>query len=182
MTPKFPPPSADDRDWLDEIADVRPLDDRHARARMAPSRAPRKAQPPAETFTRPHLRQTPLAILSRDADCLSGLADNLDAKLLKDLARGAHPPTAMLDLHGHREGNAWLKLMNWLDAAADNDHRCVLVITGKGRGYGPAADMGLLKAQTPQWLASHPKVMAFHTALPRDGGTGAVYVYLKRRC
>jgi DNA-nicking Smr family endonuclease len=41
--------------------------------------------------------------------------------------------------------------------------------------------MGMLRDQVPDWLASHPRVMAYHTALPRDGGSGALYVYLRRR-
>jgi DNA-nicking Smr family endonuclease len=93
---------------------------------------------------------------------------------------GKPPPTAMLDLHGVREGDAWLKLRHWLSEAQTEDHRCVLVITGKGRGYGPDANMGVLKAQIAVWLAAHPSVLGFHTALPRDGGTGAVYVLLRR--
>jgi DNA-nicking Smr family endonuclease len=40
--------------------------------------------------------------------------------------------------------------------------------------------MGVIKFQIAGWLAGHPRVLAFHTALPQDGGTGAIYVYLRR--
>lgn len=180
MAPKRPPNAADpanDPAWRDEIADVHPLGTRRTRPK------PAAAQPPAETYVAPRWapRHMPLVLHANTAACLAGLADGLPPSLLKDLALGKHRPTASLDLHGLQEGDAWLRLMNWLHQAADHDHRCVLVITGKGRGYGPAGDMGIIKAQAGQWLAGHPHVQAFHTAQPRDGGSGAVYVYLKRR-
>lgn len=176
MTRKSPPPPTNpaDDDWTRETADVRPLGGPRSRKPK-----PRAVQPPIQVYHQPQSAHRPFTILNRDSHTLAGLEDNLDAKLLKDLAKGLYPPEATLDLHGLHEGDAWMELMGWLSAAADHDCRCVLVITGKGRGYGPDGDMGLIKSQIPQWLASHPKVMAFHTALPRDGGAGAVYVFLR---
>jgi len=100
--------------------------------------------------------------------------------LFKQLATGKLRPTALLDLHGLGEGDAWLELVDFLHACVDQDHRTALIIHGKGTGYGPQRNMGVIKFQIGSWLASHPKVLAFHTAQQPDGGTGAIYVYLKR--
>lgn len=174
-----PPNAVDDDVWQAEVADVDKLG--HLKRARHPRRHP--IQPPEGVYQQPSLppRVNPIAILSNTAGCQSGKADNIPHSLLKDIAFGKFPPTAMLDLHGLREGDAWLKLTNWLHQAFEHEHRCVLIITGKGKGYGVEGDMGLLKAQTPQWLAAHPRVQAFHSAQPKDGGTGAVYVYLQRR-
>ncbi|MFZ2587322.1 MAG: Smr/MutS family protein [Alphaproteobacteria bacterium] len=125
-------------------------------------------------------RSHPLDILTNTPRLQSGKASNIPASLLKTLAEGGFPPEAWLDLHGYHEGDAWLKTMNWLHQAYDEDIRCVVIITGKGRGHGPNGDMGLIKSQIPTWLAAHPRVQAFHTALPHEGGQGAIYVYLQR--
>lgn len=177
MSKHQPPKSANDAAWQVETSTVTPLGQRK------PSHTQRIIQPPADIYHPPTWkpRTYPLHILSNTATCQSGKGSNIPASLLKDLSRGHIPPTAWLDLHGFYEGDAWLKLMTWLHQAYDNEHRCVVIITGKGRGYGPEGKMGLIKAQTPTWLASHPHVQAFHTALPQEGGAGALYVYVQRR-
>ncbi|NNE82945.1 MAG: hypothetical protein HKN28_03145, partial [Alphaproteobacteria bacterium] len=57
----------------------------------------------------------------------------------------------------------------------------VLVITGKGsvREGG-----GILRRRLPDWLNQsicRPHVLAFATARPEHGGSGAFYVLLRRR-
>ena len=68
------------------------------------------------------------------------------------------------------------------------DRRLVLVITGKGRK--PHDDNpipvrhGILKHQVPHWLHSPPLsavVLQISEAHLKHGGTGAYYVYLRRR-
>ena len=183
--PEPPPVGAGDDacPWQDEVSDVTPLGQPKPPGPTPQrlNRAQREALkggpvlPPA-----PQLAAVPLKIVSNTAARLAGWVANFDLKLAKDLADGKVPCSAMMDLHGMYEGDAYLHLMNWLQEASHQDHRCVLVICGKGSGYGPARDMGLLKAQMAGWLANHPAVLAFHTAQPRDGGAGAVYVYLRR--
>ena len=59
--------------------------------------------------------------------------------------------------------------------------RGVLVITGKGRadqGYG------VLRRAVPTWLNQPPnraRIIAVHDAQPRDGGSGALYLLLRKR-
>lgn len=171
------PPSADcEEAWASATHDVHPLGGKRGK------HPPRKSKPPlpSQSFIPPSQRHQAIPILSNTADCLAALASNQSPQRLKDLRLGKPSPTAVLDLHGFKEGDAWLKLNNWLAMAVAEDHRCVLIITGKGRGYGPEANMGVIKAQVAVWLAAHPEILGFHTALPRDGGTGAIYVLLRR--
>lgn len=163
--------------WQQATQDVHPVGGKRGKH---PPRRTSKPLPPQQPFIPPSQHHQPIPIRSNTAGCISGFAANQDPQRLKDLMLGKPPPTALLDLHGFREGDAWLKLHHWLSEAQAEDHRSVLIITGKGRGYGADADMGVLKAQIAVWLAAHPAVLGFHTALPRDGGTGAVYVLLRR--
>ena len=130
---------------------------------------------------RRHFSSNPLEVLEHSAGRSAGVTQNQDRKLMKDLGAGRYEPEAILDLHGLTTPEAFLKVMDWVHSAADHECRCVLIITGKGRGFGPTGNMGMLRDQVPDWLSNHPRVMAYHTALPRDGGSGALYVYLRRR-
>lgn len=136
---------------------------------------------PARSPASRHFASSPLDVMEHSQRRSAALTQHHDRKLLKDLAAGKYEPEAVLDLHGCTTPEAFLKVMDWIHRAADEDCRCVLIITGKGRGFGPDGNMGQLRFQAPEWLGNHPRVMAYHTALPRDGGSGALYVYLRRR-
>jgi DNA-nicking Smr family endonuclease len=123
--------------------------------------------------------QRDFRVLSDSAVRMAGCEPGFDLDILKKLESGGLPYTAMLDLHGHT-ADAFIHLFDWLREAVREEHRVVLVICGKGKGYGEKGDMGLLKSQMTEWLARHPYVMAYATAQPRDGGGGALYVYLRR--
>ena len=69
-------------------------------------------------------------------------------------------------------------LLGFVRTARACGKRCVLVITGRGRLGG-----GVLKAAVPRWLDEpefRPHLLAIATAQPRDGGTGALYLMLRR--
>ena len=60
--------------------------------------------------------------------------------------------------------------------------RCVLVV--HGRGLNSENHIPVLKERLPIWLTKGPVkkiVMAFSTAMPYDGGTGAIYVLLRKQ-
>jgi DNA-nicking Smr family endonuclease len=99
-------------------------------------------------------------------------------KLLRRLKRGELPVEASLDLHGHTLAAAGDLLANFLQTATGSGFRCVLVVHGKG--HRSEAGRPVLKSQVNQWLRDHPAVLAFCSAVPRDGGGGAVYILLQR--
>lgn len=95
------------------------------------------------------------------------------------LRRGDFALEASLDLHGQTAEAASRLLARFLQTAVLDGLKCVLVIHGKGlRSPGLAP---VLKPRVAFWLAHHADVTAFSSARPIDGGTGALYVLLKRR-
>ena len=74
---------------------------------------------------------------------------------------------------------AKLALRAFIDESMDRGIGCVRVIHGKGLGSGPGGPV--LKMHVQGWLARWDEVLGFVTARARDGGSGAVYVLLRRR-
>jgi DNA-nicking Smr family endonuclease len=65
-------------------------------------------------------------------------------------------------------------------------HKVVLVITGKGGGPGYAYmdERGILRRMVPQWLAMpdvRHLVVGYEEAHTTHGGSGALYVRIRRR-
>ena len=82
-----------------------------------------------------------------------------------------------LDLHGMTRNEAHHKLEIFLCKEKMRGSKCVLVITGKGHGKGEG--LGILKRKVPLWLEISKIVRTWSLADLRDGGEGALYVYLK---
>lgn len=96
---------------------------------------------------------------------------------------------ARLDLHGLNLERARLQLIKFLISCQKNHYMWVLVITGKGKQKDDkdqpfhASRLKTLRDQVPQWLeepALSTIVSAYTPAKPHDGGSGALYVRLKR--
>lgn len=147
----------------------------------------RRAEAPARPTRRAPAVPEPAAALPGPASSLAGL----DKRRAQRLRRGQVPIDAELDLHGHNQVQAERALGLFLERARDQGKRCVLVITGKGapedvgsEGPGPPGRAGVLRAQVPRWL-NEPRnralVVAWHPARPEHGGTGALYVLLRRK-
>ncbi|MDP6573142.1 MAG: Smr/MutS family protein [Rhodospirillales bacterium] len=111
----------------------------------------------------------------------AGTVAGVDKRTAARLRRGQLPIEGRLDLHGLTQTEAHRELGDFLAAAQEDGRRCVLVITGKGRG---AEGGGVLRAAVPRWLnepGQRQRVVVFCHAIPRDGGDGALYVLLRRR-
>lgn len=88
---------------------------------------------------------------------------------------------ARIDLHGYTLDQALHQLEYFFKTAQLQGHIWVLIITGKGPIRQSAADSGgVLRQNVPLWLDHLPQVGAFATAQPQDGGSGALYVRLKK--
>ena len=85
---------------------------------------------------------------------------------------------AKIDLHGLIVDEARDKLARFLSSSVRHSHKCVLIIHGKGAKA--ATTKPKIKNMVNGWLRQHPSVLAFCSAIPKHGGTGAVYVLLKR--
>ena len=94
------------------------------------------------------------------------------------LRRGQFTIKAELDLHGMVVRVAQLEVKNFLRQCQYRNIRCARIIHGKG--YGSKTKQPILKNKLNLWLPQCGEVLAFCSARPSDGGTGAVYVLIKR--
>jgi DNA-nicking Smr family endonuclease len=112
----------------------------------------------------------------------------MDAKTHGKMTRGKLAPEARIDLHGMTLAEAHPELIRFILNAQGAGLRLVLVITGKGKqreDSGPIPQrMGALRHNVPHWLRLSPlgpAVLQVTEAHLKHGGSGAYYVYLRRR-
>jgi len=119
----------------------------------------------------------------QDADAFTGeemwyAKPGVQDTLMRKLRRGQFSRRAELDLHGLRSEDARRIVAEFLHEAQARNYRCVRIIHGKGRGSGPRGPV--LKQKLGNWLRQRKDVLAFCSARPADGGSGALYVLLSR--
>lgn len=115
----------------------------------------------------------------------------LDLRTATRLRKGQIPIDGRLDLHGHTQAQAQTMLHDFIGESFRSGKRCLLIITGKGRGgksaqdaYAPNLEPGILKQKLPEWLSApsmRPLILKITPAAAKHGGGGAFYVYLKRQ-
>ncbi len=99
--------------------------------------------------------------------------------VLRKLRRGQYSIDAELDLHGFTAMEARQEVSAFLRECRYQGIHCARIIHGKG--YGSKDKQPVLKHKVNSWLRQHDHVLAFSSARTFDGGTGAVYVLLKRQ-
>lgn len=161
--------------FREQMAGVRRL----PRSREAPER-PRPA--PRARFTRADeravLHESLAGSQSPDAhEEFTYSTPGLSRTVLRKLRRGAYSVEAELDLHGMNVATAREALDQFLGECLAARYRCVRVIHGKGTRSGHTGPV--LKPKVARWLRRRNAVLAFTTARPVDGGTGALYVLLR---
>jgi len=109
---------------------------------------------------------------------LSYTAPGVQRSVLRKLKSGKYAIQAELDLHGLTLTMAKKELGEFLLECQHRRLLCVRVIHGKGRKTVEKTPR--MKPAVNQWLQGNKKVLAFCSARSNDGGTGAVYVLLKR--
>jgi DNA-nicking Smr family endonuclease len=165
--------------WQAAMRDVKPLKRARASPSAAHSHRPAKGEAPAP---RPVPAPPPKPTITVNPSPLQishGRAAGIDRRSAEKLRRGRLGIEDRLDLHGLTQDAASQRLAAFLERAELEGKRCILVITGKGLASG-----GILRDQVPRWLNQPPnrsRVLAFDYARPQHGGTGALYVLLKRR-
>jgi len=107
--------------------------------------------------------------------CRSGIQKNV----FKKLRSGGYRISDELDLHGSSIKQAKQLLVYYLQEAVQFEGCCIRIIHGKGQRS--SSQKPVLKTHVNHWLEEHERVLAFHSCKIKDGGTGAVYVLLKRQ-
>lgn len=100
-------------------------------------------------------------------------------KVLLQLRRGRYTVQDELDLHGMTAVEARAALRAFIGDCLARGATCIRIIHGKGRGSGARGPV--LKNLVNSALRKYAAVLAFGSARPHDGGSGAVYVLLARR-
>ena len=111
-------------------------------------------------------------------DILSYCSPSLPIARLRALRHGDIPIEKVLDLHGCTSSGAKTQFLAALHDCRLAQVRCLLLIHGKG---GMEHTHPVLKNLVNHWLRQLPDILGFHSAKPQHGGTGALYVLLKKQ-
>jgi DNA-nicking Smr family endonuclease len=145
-----------------------------------------RAMPPAALAPKPAKKER--AVAHPRAQSLpkrEGSHNTLDASWDRRLSRGLVSPESSIDLHGHSLASAHHRLDLGLEQAIAQGDRVLLLVTGKP----PRADSerpharGAIRAAVGDWLAGSRHagaIAAVRGAHPRHGGSGALYIVLRR--
>jgi DNA-nicking Smr family endonuclease len=119
--------------------------------------------------------------LARSEERVEGNAPGLDERILRKLRSGEYEVQGQLDLHGMTQAEARPALERFIHDSRLKGLRCVLVVTG--RGLHSADQIPVLREGAQRWLTGGRvarQVLAFTSAKSQHGGTGAIYVLLRR--
>jgi DNA-nicking Smr family endonuclease len=178
--PRPPAIGAEDRHLFREaVGPVRPI----VRDRVI---APRARPPPEPRQARLDEAQVADELMSSAIDPavleigeeLSYLKPGVAPRILVRLKRGHYSIADEIDLHQMTAEVARVAVKEFLDACRRADRLCVKIIHGKGlrsRAPGP-----VLKRLVDHVLRRRDDVLAFASAKPAEGGTGATLVLLRR--
>ena len=142
-------------------------------------------KPSPKAMPRKHVPMPEASTLIEPSDTELNLAEQLEFKrngvqpaLWRRLRRGECLREDSLDLHGLTIVEAREQLSEFLRECLSAGYKCVRIVHGKG--YRSPAHAPVLKPRVAFWLAHANEVVAYVSARPADGGTGALYVLLKR--
>lgn len=106
-----------------------------------------------------------------------GAAQVLERNQDKKTRRGRVNIDTKIDLHDMTQEQARKALRAAIIRASNRQHKCVLVVTGKGVRLD-----GVLRRNFPSWIEAaeiRPLIASYAQAHIRHGGNGAWYVFLK---
>jgi DNA-nicking Smr family endonuclease len=174
------------------MADVVPLAPDHrgrVRAGSAASPVPAVRSPQPQSQSRAQSRAarpgagapgsiTSPAAAEEGIDVDAGyVAAGVDRRELRKIKRGDYVAGRVLDLHGLKADEAIASVKQLLDGGR-HLHRCLCIV--HGRGLHSKGNAAVLKARVRAYLRRHPAVLAYADAPRTNGGSGAVYVLLRR--
>ena len=175
--------TADDNLFRDELQGVQPL--------QIPAKVPLNRSPVSELAAAAR-REAAQRELDAERNFLT--LDNVDMLdpyyplefkrpgvqngVFRKLKQGKYAMDARLDLHRLTAEEAREQVFGFIREAQAYDLRNVLIVTG--RGNHSSSPEAILKSYVNKWLPEFDEVQAYCSAIPAQGGTGAVYVMLKK--
>lgn len=178
--------SDDDELFREEMAGVAPIR-RERRVRRRPGSA-------ADAATLAARRNAAQAARGRDPNFLAEEGFEpldpwyvLDFKrpgiqngVFRKLKQGRYEAEARLDMHRMTVRQARAELFAFMRDCHSLGLRSVMLVHGKGERKPEKERVSILKGGVDHWLREMESVQAFHSAQPQHGGTGAVYVLLRK--
>jgi DNA-nicking Smr family endonuclease len=170
------------------MSNVKPLEKKGGK--MVPAHVKKTAPPyPAHDVDQEvmeHLRDLVNGTIDMDItfsdEYIEGSLSGVDRNTMKRLKRGLIPIQDHIDLHGLTQIDAEIRVRDFLVKSQGRGLQCVLIV--HGRGLNSPDSIPVLKERLPIWLNRGPArkiVKAFASARPYDGGTGAIYVLMRKR-
>ena len=99
--------------------------------------------------------------------------------------------TIVCDLHGYSLDNANKKINDLIKNSYEKDLRKLIIVTGKGlhseneKDPYVSKDLGILKYSVPQYVRNNKELMKLINEIQEanieDGGSGAFYIFLKKK-
>jgi DNA-nicking Smr family endonuclease len=177
------PPSDDDL-WASAVSGVERLEDPHGSVGPPPPAQPQPFRDP-DLDALEELRalvqgERPFDLADSD-EFVEGWVSGLDHDIVRRLRRGDYAVQGHLDLHGMTKDAAKVAVEAFLRTSRNAGKRCVLLV--HGRGLHSKDQTPVLKEALRTWLVTArfgKHVLAFATARPQDGGSGAAYVLLRK--
>jgi len=169
--------------WSRVMESVRPIRPRAAPSPVAATPAPVQKTPPRVAAPAKQPAQVRAPAVRAPQRPIPGTT--LDGSWDKQLSRGLVSPDRSIDLHGHNLATAYALLDSALDQAIRDGDRVILLVTGKPpvpTSERPHA-RGAIRAAVGDWLAGSRhagSIAAVRGAHPRHGGSGALYIVLRR--
>lgn len=176
-------PADDDKLFLEEVQGVKPIE--------APRKVSLNRSPVSELAVNAR-REAAVRELDEERNFLAldhvELLDPyypLDFKragvqngVYRKLKQGKYPMDARLDLHRMTVEKAREEVFGFIREAMAYDLRNVMIVPG--RGSHSNSTEAVLKSYVNKWLPEFEDVLAFCSAIPSHGGTGAVYIMLRK--
>lgn len=117
------------------------------------------------------------ASMLKPEDLIEFKRDGVQDGVYRKLRLGKYPIQARLDLHRNSLKEARDALVKFLKQCIQMDIRSVLIVHGRGEKSNPPA---LMKSYLANCLTQIKDVQCVHSAQAFHGGTGAVYVMLRK--
>jgi len=172
---------SDEDDFFKEVADIQPLKQTRARLKKVATETPghviRRSLAVAGRSDADPLISTEIPSLKSN-DVLAYRSSGVQHGVYKKLRMGRYAIEARLDLHRMTIDQARREVFQFLRECFYYELRTVMILHGKGE-RNPEG-IATLKSHLAVWLPQIEEVIAFHSAQKQQGGTGAVYVMLKK--
>lgn len=172
---------SDDDLFLQELEGVEPLKNDRAhvikKAVETPGKRVRRKLAAGSLLLEDPLASADVPLLKSN-DILEFKRPGIQHGVFRKFRLGQYDIEARLDLHKLTVEEARREVFRFLRECVEFELRTAMILHGKG-DRNPEK-IATLKSHLAVWLPQLDEVMAFHSAQKHHGGTGAVYIMLKK--